>query len=274
MDLGILFGLLGTWVLIVWALSASGSFKLFWDPASFILVVGGVCTTLFFCFPARHVRSLTRVAGKAFSSSPYSTERLIEDLVAYAEIARRDGILALEKVAEELEDQFMVRGLQMAVDGTDPELIEQIMNNELDHLVERHEVGKGMFEALGKYAPAFGMIGTLVGLVIMLQNMADPKLIGPGMALAMLTTLYGALIANAIALPMADRLGRRSAEEVLHKTIVVHGVMAIQRGDNPRVVERQLRTFLPASARPREWATRDAASEETPRVRMSQKEAA
>jgi chemotaxis protein MotA len=179
-------------------------------------------------------------------------------MVSYAEIARRDGILSLENATKDMDDPFIVRGIQMAVDGTDPELIEQIMDNELENLVERHENGKGLFDTLGKYAPAFGMIGTLVGLVAMLANLTDPSSLGAGMAVALITTLYGAIIANAIALPLADRLGRRSADEVLYKTVIIKGVMAIQSGDNPRVVEQKLRTFLPPSAR-REEEDRDAA---------------
>ena len=145
----------------------------------------------------------------------------------------------------------------MAVDGTDPELIEQVMDNELDSLMERHSIGKAMFDGIGKYAPAFGMIGTLVGLVAMLANMSDPSAIGAGMAVALITTLYGALIANAIAIPLADRLALRSSEEVLYKTIIIKGVMAIQSGDNPRTVEQKLRAFLSPSQRPEQ--TRDAA---------------
>ena len=186
---------------------------------------------------------------KAFFHQEVSVEKLIRDIVGFAEVARRDGILSLENRAKEVDDPFIVSGIQMAVDGTDPELIEQIMNNELENLVERHEVGKALFDGIGKYSPAFGMIGTLVGLVVMLQNMDDPSKIGPGMAIAILTTMYGAIIANAIALPIADRLSRRSSEEVLLKMIIVKGVMAIQSGDNPRIVEQKLRTFLPPSMR-------------------------
>jgi chemotaxis protein MotA len=248
MDLGTLFGLLGTWILIIWAMVMGGDIRLFVDVPSIIMVVGGSFTVIFFCFPVPYVKRLVKVASKAFSSEQRSAEKLIEDMVSYAEIARRDGILSLEGTAKEIKDPFIVRGIQMAVDGTDPELIEQIMTTELENLVERHDAGKAMFEALGKYAPAFGMIGTLIGLVIMLQNMDDPAKLGPGMAVALITTFYGALIANAFALPLADRLARRSGEEVLFKTIIIKGVMAIQSGDNPRVVEQKLRTFLPPSA--------------------------
>lgn len=259
MDLGILFGFLGTWVLIAWALMASGDMTIFWDTPSVILVIGGSFTTMFFAFPAGNVKLVVKVLRRALFHQSQSINALIEDLVSYAEVARRDGILSLENTTRDIKDPFIVHGIQMAVDGTDPELIEQIMNNELDNVIERHELGKNLFEGLGKYAPAYGMIGTLVGLVIMLKNMDDPAMIGPGMAVAILTTMYGAIIANSIALPIADRLGRRSSEEVLYKTIIIKGVMAIQSGDNPRIVEQKLRTFLPPSDRPVEEAEQDAA---------------
>lgn len=259
MDLGILFGILGTWVLIAWALLAGGQIKVYLDIPSVILVGGTSISILFLCFPVRNLKEMFRVIKRAMFASNSSIEKLIEDLVSYAEIARRDGILSLENTTKDIDDPFIVRGIQMAVDGTDPELIEQIMNTELENIVERHEVGKGLFDAVGKYAPAYGMIGTLVGLVAMLANMEDPAQIGAGMAIALLTTMYGAIIANAFALPLSDRLARRSAEEVLYKTIIIKGVMAIQSGDNPRIVEQKLRTFLPPGARPAAEADEDAA---------------
>jgi len=249
MDLGILFGFLGTWALITWALLSSGSIMYYIDIPSLILVIGASSAILFFAFPAGECKKIAKVLKKAFFNDGQSPEKLIEDLVSYAEIARRDGILSLENSTKDIDDPFIVNGIQMAVDGTDPELIEQIMESELDNLVERHEGGKSLFDGLGKYAPAFGMIGTLVGLVVMLQNMDDPSKIGPGMAIALLTTMYGAIIANAIALPISDRLAKRSSEEILLKTIIIKGVMSIQSGDNPRIVEQKLRTFLPPSRR-------------------------
>ncbi len=247
MDLGTVFGFIGTWVLIIWAMYAGGNLSYFIDAPSIIMVIGGSVTILFFCFPIGVMKSIASVLKKGFIHRPQSIDKLIEDMVSFAEIARRDGILSLENKTRDIDDQFIVRGIQMAVDGTDPELIEQILNTELDNVIERHAVGKSILDNLGKFAPAFGMIGTLVGLVLMLQNMDDPSSIGAGMAVAILTTMYGAIIANAFALPMAERLARRSAEEVLYKTVIIKGVMAIQSGDNPRIVEQKLRTFLPPS---------------------------
>jgi len=240
---------LGTWVLVVWALLASGDIAMFVDVPSAILVVGASVTIVLFATPMRYVKQIVAIVKRGFFYQAEPVEKLIQDMVHFAEIARRDGILSLENSTKDIKDEFIVSGIQMAVDGTDPELIEQIMTNELDNLIERHDIGKGIFTTIGKYAPAFGMIGTLVGLVIMLKNMDNPAAIGPGMAVALLTTLYGALIANGLALPLADRLGRRSAEEVMTKTIIIKGVMAIQSGDNPRVVEQRLRAFLPPTLR-------------------------
>ncbi len=249
MDIGALFGFLGTWILVVWAVLAGGNALIFYDLPSVILVLGGTFTIYFMTFPISYVKKIFAVVKKAFFHKAPGIQKLIDDMVSYAEIARRDGILSLENVTKDIEDPFIVRGIQMAVDGTDPELIEQIMTNELENLGERHDAGKAMLDCLGKYAPAMGMIGTLVGLVIMLQNMSDPSKIGPGMAVAILTTLYGALIANAICGPLSDRLARRNAEEILVKTIIIKGVMSIQSGDNPRIVEQKLTTFLPPALR-------------------------
>lgn len=252
MDLGLLFGFLGTWALVCWALftSSKGNLGMYIDIPSVVIVVGASLTIVFFCFPAANVKGIIAASKKAFLWKSPSIEKLIEDMVSYAEIARRDGILSLESTCKEIEDPFVVQGIQMAVDGTDPELIEQIMLNDLDTLVERHEISKGLWEAVNKYAPAMGMIGTLVGLVAMLADLSDPSAIGAGLAVALLTTMYGAMVSNMLAGPMADRLGRRSAEEVMYKTIIVKGVMSIQSGDNPRVVEQKLQTFLPPSMRP------------------------
>jgi chemotaxis protein MotA len=250
MDLGTLFGFAGTWALIMWAVLAGGNVGLYVDVPSVILIFGASATIMFLAFPAKTAKGLVSVIKKAFFHSGKSLDQLIDDLVSYAEIARRDGILSLENATKDMDDPFIVQGIQMAVDGTDPELIEQVMTTDLENQVGRHERGKALFDTLGKYAPAMGMIGTLIGLVAMLANLSDPTKIGAGLAVALLTTLYGALVANAVALPLADRLGQRSSEEVLYKTIIIKGVMSIQSGDNPRVVEQKLRTFLPPSMRP------------------------
>lgn len=249
MDLTTILGIFLGAALIAWAIVSGGSAGGFVDIGSVAIVIGGGCAATAVSLPMSRLKKLVGVLKKAFAHKEESCEDLIAQLVSFAEVARRDGILSLEPLTKDIEDPFIVRGIQMAVDGTDPELIEQIMTTELDNLAERHEGGKSILDGLGKYLPAFGMIGTLIGLVTMLAQMDDPSKIGGGMAIALLTTLYGAVLANLVALPVADKLAQRSAEEILRKTIIIKGVMSIQSGDNPRVVEQKLKTFLPPSAR-------------------------
>lgn len=261
MDIATIVGILVGTLLMGWAIvgSAGESSGVFVNVPSLMIVFGGAGAAVLISFPLKNVLGMIGVLKKTLHAKSKSPVKLIGDLVSYAEVARRDGILSLENLTKEIDDEFIVKGIQMAVDGTDPELIEQIMTSELESLEERHTTGKGLLDAFGKYAPAFGMIGTLIGLVVMLQNLNDPSKIGPGMAVALLTTLYGAIAANFIFLPMADKLGQRSAEEILLKTIVIKGVMSIQSGDNPRIVEQKLKTFLPPGMRSEQDEVRAAA---------------
>lgn len=259
MDLGTIIGLLSGIALILVSILMASDIAPFIDYPSLVMVGGGtICATLM-GFPMQNVFAVAKVARNCFFTKARDPRELIAELVKYAEIARRDGILALDNLTGQIQDPFIVQGIQMAVDGTEPELIEAILLSDLESIEARHSEGKALFEGMGKYAPAFGMIGTLVGLVIMLKNMQDPAAIGPSMAIALLTTLYGALVANVFALPLADKLGRRSKEELLLKMIVVKGVMAIQSGDNPRVVDQKLKTFLPARMRQKSTEAKAAA---------------
>jgi len=249
MDIATIIGLVAGVRLLLWAILGKSDLGTFMDSSSVAIVCGGAVSASLIGFPMRNILGIANVVKNCFFAKAQNANDLIADMVRYAEIARRDGILSLENVTHEINDPFIVSGIQMAVDGTDPDLIETIMMNDLETIESRHNEGRALFENIGKYAPAFGMIGTLIGLVIMLKNMNDPSTIGPAMALALLTTLYGALIANLVALPMADKLGLRSREELLLKMIVIKGVMAIQSGDNPRIVEQKLKTFLPNRVR-------------------------
>lgn len=250
MDLATVIGSVLGWFLVIAAILVGGSSLLgFIDPPSVLLVIGGTIAAVMIAFPFASLKKLPSVCMKSIFAKPSSPHELIKTLVEFAEVARRDGVLSLESAAAEVDDPFIKRGIQMAVDGTDPELIEMILEAELENQVMRHQQGKAILDGIGKYAPALGMIGTLIGLVAMLANMDDPSKIGAGMAVALLTTLYGALIANLVFLPMADKLSLRSGEEVLIKTIIIHGVMAIQSGDNPRIVEQKLETYLPPTGR-------------------------
>jgi len=229
------------------------------DAPSVAVVFGGTTGAVIASFPLARVTKVHSIVLKSVFTKSVDPLETIHDLVRYAEVARREGILALENLVPEMKDEFIVRGIKMAVDGTDPELINQIMETELEALIDRHAQGKQILDTTGRYAPAFGMIGTLMGLIFMLSNMDDPSKIGPGMAVALITTLYGAMIANVVTGPLADKLQSRDAEEVLVKTIVIAGVMAIQSGDNPRVVESKLLTYLPPGRRAEIEAKKEAA---------------
>jgi len=251
MDLATLIGMILGFGLVGFAIvsSAGPNLPVFISPGSAMIVIGGAIASVIISSPLARFLKTGKFFSKALMHKEQSAQKLITDLVGFAEIARRDGILSLESAAKDAEDPFIVQGIQMAVDGTDPDLIEAIMNNELEAIAERHDQGRAIFELLGKYAPAYGMIGTLVGLVVMLMNMDDPSSIGPAMAIALLTTLYGSMLANMFAMPIADKLGVRNDEELMMKTIIIKGVMSIQSGDNPRIVEQKLKTFLPPSMR-------------------------
>lgn len=261
MDLGTVIGL----VLAVVALAigifigGGGDIMAIFDVVSVFIVVFGTIGAVLISFPMARVTGLVGVVKKAFFNDTSDPAETIAELVKYAEVARREGILSLENLMGEMKDPFIVRGVKMAVDGTDPELIRAILDTELDALSDRHGSAKAVLDGIAKYAPAFGMIGTLLGLIFMLKSMDDPSKIGPGMAVALITTLYGAMMANMFASPLADKLSAKDAEELLVKTIIVTGVMSIQSGDNPRVVESKLLTFLPPARRDAFAAAREAA---------------
>ncbi len=249
MDIATIIGLILGAALVLMAILLGGSIGAYVDMPSMMIVIGGASAATMAAYPLARYLQLPSVIMKTIFTKATNPVELVKQLVELAEIARRDGILALENAVETIEDEFLIRGIQMAVDGSDPEVIESIMETELENLMERHTAGKGLLDAYGRYAPAFGMIGTLIGLVAMLSNMDDPSAIGAGMAAALLTTLYGAMLANMMFLPLADKLALRSDEEVLIKTIIIQGVMSIQAGDNPRNVQSKLMTFVPPNQR-------------------------
>ncbi len=230
-------------------IAAGASFKIFYDLPSVVCVCGGTVAAVMLCFPLKNVLSLPKVFLKAFLNKAPDTAKLIKTIVELAETARREGLLALESKLGQIDNKFIVTGIQMAVDGTQPETIEAVLRTEMEAVASRHKDGKQMLDLMGKYAPAMGMVGTLLGLIIMLGNMSDPAAIGPGMAVALITTLYGAIISNAVALPLADKLGLYNKLELTGMEIIIRGVMAIQSGDNPRVIEQKLSSFLPPKLR-------------------------
>lgn len=249
MDIGTIIGLLVAFLSVGLAIVLGGDPLALINIPSIIVVFGGSAGAVICAFPLAKIFGVHKVVLKSIFNDTSDIEVVIKDLVKFAEIARREGILSLENHIGDMKEEFVVRGIKMAVDGTDPELIRVIMETELEGIMDRHISGKMILDQFGKYAPAFGMIGTLMGLIFMLGSMDDPSKIGPSMAVALITTLYGAVIANVFAGPLADKLYNNDQQEVLLKTVVIAGVMAIQSGDNPRVVESKLLTYLPPAAR-------------------------
>lgn len=250
MDIGSIVGVMMAFGLIVGAiLIGGGSFGAFIDYPSMMVVLGGSIAAAMMSFPLKNFLSVGGVLKNAFLNKIENVPALIESIVSLAETARRDGLLALESRLDEIDNPFIVLGIQMAVDGTRPEVIEDIMRTEIDAVATRHKDGKSVLDQMGRFAPAFGMIGTLMGLIIMLGDMSDPSKIGAGMAVALITTLYGAIISNAVFLPFAEKLGFLNKQELLAMEIIVRGIMGIQSGDNPRVIEQKLSTFIPPKQR-------------------------
>ncbi len=249
MDIATLIGIVAAFGLVVWGIMLGGSLSQFWDPPSVAIVLGGTLAALLVSFPLAKVTGMLAVLKKTLLVIPQDPGAVIAKMVRYAERARREGMLALEEESEEEPDEFLRKGLRLAVDGTDPQLLEKILETDIGQIEARHKSGKSILEAGGTFAPAFGMVGTLIGLINMLAALEDPSMIGAGMATALITTFYGALMANAVFLPLAGKLEIRSGEEILVKEMIIDGIMAIQSGDSPRIVEEKLKSFLSPAQR-------------------------
>lgn len=243
MDIATLIGLVAAFGLMLMAILQGGSLSIFIDVASILIVFGGTAGVALVNFPLSDVLSAVNVAKKAFLFKETNTN-LLEQLMEFANKARKEGILSLQGSIDTIEDEFLVKALQMAVDGQEPDDLKGMLNTEIEYIQQRHALGVSIFESLGGISPAMGMVGTLIGLVQMLQNMSDPSSIGPAMAVALLTTFYGAVLANIIFLPIAGKLKTRSKTELLQKTIIVEGMGSILSGENPRVMEQKLHAFI------------------------------
>jgi len=251
MDIATIVGLVAGIALVMITIVMGGNVAIFMNIPSLVMVVGGTTAAVLINFPLSDVLNVINTIRNTFAQKESSVESLIQKLVEFATIARREGILALENHTEEAGDEFLQKSVQLAIDGTAPELIKDILTTELAFMEDRHAMAQSVLNAVGAFAPAFGMIGTLIGLVAMLATLDDPSKIGGGMAIALLTTLYGAIIANLFALPMLGKLRVRTATELLEKEIVIEGILSIQSGDNPRVVEQKLKAFVAPSVRER-----------------------
>lgn len=247
MDIATLVGFIGGLGVIIGAIATGGDVMMFVDvPSVLIVIVGTFMVTLMQLSLSEFLGSF-KVAIKAFMNKNDDPIQLIEQAVELSDIARKNGLLALED--QEITNSFLQRGISMCVDGHDSALVQKMLSRDINLTIERHEVGQTMWKSVGDMAPAMGMIGTLVGLVQMLANMSDPASIGPAMAVALLTTLYGAVIANAFALPMSAKLEGICNKERLNKALILETIQGIQEGMNPRVLETLLKTYLPESKR-------------------------
>lgn len=243
MDISTIIGLVGCVAVLCGAIMLGPGFSIFYDLASIVLVFGGTLFVVCMKFNLRHVPMTLKVALNAFFKKLDKTEDLIEKLQELSKKAKKEGVLSLEKV--QIDHPFLKRGITMIVDGYNVDVMRDILTKEKDAMITRHVLGQRIMSTIGDAAPAMGMVGTLVGLVQMLANLNDPKSIGPAMAVAILTTLYGAVIANMIALPIVDKLILRSEEEENNYNLIIDGVTGIANGLNAAVIQEYLKDYLP-----------------------------
>lgn len=247
MDLATIIGLVGAIGIVLLAMLLGGGVLVFVNVPSLLIVVVGSFMVVMMKFGLGQFLGAFKVAIKAFIFKLESPQELIAKAIELASAARKSGLLALESM--EITNEFLNKGVQFLVDGIEPSVVRATLQKEMNQTVERHDIGQQIFKALADVGPAMGMIGTLIGLVQMLSAMDDPKSIGPAMAVALLTTLYGAMLATIFAGPIADKLALRSKEEKLSKSLLIDAVMGIQAGQNPRIIEEMLKTYLPGSQR-------------------------
>lgn len=249
MDKGTLIGIVAGLGLVIVAMLMGGGVAAFFDIPSLLIVLGGTFAATLVNFPMGDVIGVMKVTQKVIKEEIMPSSKYIDQIVDISKKARTNGLLAIEEDLNNVDEDFMRVTLQHVVNGTENEDLSKLMDAELAIMTQRHKVGHRMYSAMGTYAPAFGMIGTLIGLIQMLQHLEDPASVGPGMAMAMITTFYGALFANLFFLPMAGKLKQRSEQEIQFKEMLLMGVMAIQAEESPRVILSKLVTYLTPSER-------------------------
>jgi len=249
MDLASIVGLVLGAAMILWSMLGGGSLAMYINVPSMAMVIGGSFAALMISNPLPRMMKIGAYLNIVIKVQTFEVERIITTLVKFSEKARRDGLLALEDELEMVETEFLKKGIQFVVDGTDPEIIKSMLYNELGQQQERHSQGIKIFGDWGTLAPAFGMVGTLAGLIAMLANLSDADAIGAGMSLALITTMYGSILANYLFLPFKAKLEDRDAEETMVMEIIIEGILSIQSGDNPRILEAKLVSFLPPDKR-------------------------
>ena len=244
MNLSTVIGIVVGIVLVVGAIFLGGNAVIFLSLQSIMIVLGGTLAGTFVSFSLTDLKKMPSLLKITFTDNDIDSDNIIEILVNLAKKARREGLLTLEQDIEEIDDPYLEKGIQLVVDGTEPELVKDIMETRLAYMETRHSRGKAIFDKMGQLSPAFGMIGTLIGLIQMLSELDDPSKLGSGMAVALITTLYGAFMANLFFIPLANKLKVKSEEEILIKELMIEGILSIQAGENPRIIEEKLQAFL------------------------------
>ncbi|MEJ5243626.1 MAG: motility protein A [Desulfomicrobiaceae bacterium] len=247
MDIATIVGIFVAFGLVI--ASIAKDIMVFVDIPSVLIVFGGTIGAVLISYPLHQVLGVMGVIKKAFLFKLDAPADIIARFMEYANKARREGILSLEPLLKDIQDDFLRKGLQLTVDGMEPQAIQEILETEIAYLEERHQTGADILATFGTYAPALGMIGTVIGLVLMLKTMNDPSSIGPSMAVALITTFYGAVLANLVFNPMAAKLKNRSKEEVLIRGMILEGILCISKGENPRIIEEKLNSYLPPKQR-------------------------
>lgn len=250
MDIATIFGTILAFGLVLFSMATGpGGIIIFIHIPSLVIVIGGTFGVTLMCFPMDDVKAIVKIMMVTAFRKIYTPSEEIDRIVEYANLARKEGLLALESKLEEVEDTFFSKGIQLVIDGFGADTVRDIMTLEADWQRQRHGTGKKVMDQMGAFAPAFGMIGTLVGLVQMLQNLSDPASIGQGMATALLTTLYGAVFANMVFLPLAGKLEVLAGSEGLLRDLMIEGIVAIQSGEKPALIKEKLKGFLPPGHR-------------------------
>jgi chemotaxis protein MotA len=248
LDLGTIVGLIGAIAMVVMAMLLGGSIVTFINAPSILIVVVGTHFVVLMTYSLADFLSAAKAGMKVLTYKGVDNEELITQIVELADMARKSGLLALEGAT--IDQDFLKKGIGLLVDGHDGEIVRGILEKDASMASTRHKHAATIFKTMADVAPAMGMIGTLIGLVAMLSNMSDPKSIGPAMAVALLTTLYGAIMANMVGIPIAAKLGFRDDEEKLSKGLMIDGLLGIQAGQNPRVIEQVLHGYLQEGKRP------------------------
>ena len=249
MDMSTLAGIIAGCAFMIISILLDGELGSYYDLPSIMITLGGTFAATLVAYPFERLASMPKVAKNLFFSIEEKPQNIISTIIELANIARKEGLLALEEAAYRIGDPFLQKGILLIVDGTDPELVRNILETELNFIEERHEEAQGVFETMASLAPGYGMIGTLIGLINMLRKLDDPSSIGPSMSVALVTTFYGSLLANLFFSPMVTKLKYKSRREMLLKEIMLEGMLSIQAGENPRIIGEKLKAFLPPKDR-------------------------